>query len=208
MNKMAMLLCLFGTITGANVVMASEAGYVPAPVVQSAEVVHQDAAAAKVALVEADEKEAERKVRNARVLKVDGVVFRHGDISWLPTLAAEAGWPEKTWPKLGQIILRESGGCPNRLGGDAVDKNCKITRVTEWNHRSDTGLLQINGVNYNLERNKWARVCLDLGICEQQQLLDPLTNLRAGKLLYDLSGWAPWDPCTWDKSRCPKKNKP
>ena len=24
------------------------------------------------------------------------IVFRHGDISWLPQLAAEAGWPERT----------------------------------------------------------------------------------------------------------------
>ncbi|NBS92139.1 MAG: hypothetical protein EBT27_00050 [Betaproteobacteria bacterium] len=205
MNKMAMLLCLFGTITGTNVVMASEVGYVPAPVVQSAEVIRQEATAAKVALVEADEREAERKARKVGVLKVDGTVFRHGDISWLPALAAEAGWPEETWPKLGQIILRESGGCPNRKGGDAVDKNCNVTRVTEWNHRSDTGLLQINGVNYDTGRNKWALICREMAICEQDPLLDPLTNLKAGKLLYDESGWGPWEPCTWDKSRCSKR---
>lgn len=125
------------------------------------------------------------------------IEFKHGDISWLPALAAEAGWPEKTWKKLGKIILRESGGCPNRLGGDAVDKNCNITHVTESNHRSDTGLLQINGVNYDISRNKWAAVCTQMNICTQEPLLDPLTNLKAGKLLYDLSGWGPWDPCTW-----------
>ena len=174
------------------------------------EVVRHEAAVARVEAARADEKEAERKASKAGVLKVDGIVFRHGNIDWLPLLAAQAGWPEETWDKLGQVILRESGGCPNRRGGDAVDKKCNITRVTEWNHRSDTGLLQINGVNYDTSRNKWARVCLDLGICEQEPLLDPLTNLRAGKLLYDLSGWAPWDPCNWDKSRCPgaKKNRP
>jgi hypothetical protein len=125
------------------------------------------------------------------------IVFRHGDISWLPQLAAQAGWPQETWPMLEKIILRESGGCPNRRGGDVVNKNCIITNVSEWNHRSDTGLLQINGVNYNLERNKWAAVCLQLDICTQEPLLDPLNNLKAGKVLYDLSGWGPWDPCTW-----------
>jgi hypothetical protein len=31
-------------------------------------------------------------------------VFKHGDISWLPSLAAQAGWPRSTWKKLGQII--------------------------------------------------------------------------------------------------------
>lgn len=123
--------------------------------------------------------------------------FKHGDISWLPGLAAQAGWPEGTWPKLGQIILRESGGCPNRRGGDVVDENCQHIRVSTWSHRSDTGLLQINGVNYNTKRNKWARVCLDLGVCTQEPLLDPLVNLKAGYLLYSLAGWDPWDPCAW-----------
>ena len=132
-------------------------------------------------------------------------IFAHGNIDWLTELATQAGWPKKTHKKLGQIILRESGGCPNRLGGDKVNKGCDITGVSEWNHRSDTGLLQINGVNYDLSRNKWARVCLDLGICTQEPLLDPLTNLKAGYLLYKYSGWSPWDPCTWDKTRCPKK---
>lgn len=126
-----------------------------------------------------------------------GIQFRHGDVSWLSMLATEAGWPKHTHAKLAKIVLRESGGCPNRRGGDMVDKDCNITGVSEWNHRSDTGLLQINGVNYNLERNKWARVCLDLGICSQEPLLDPLTNLKAGYLLYQYSGWGPWDPCTW-----------
>ena len=123
--------------------------------------------------------------------------FAHGQVDWLPALALEAGWLPEHLPMLKAIVLRESGGCPNVRGGDVANENCEIVRVREWNHRSDTGLLQINGVNYNLKRNKWARVCLDMGICEQEPLLDPLTNLRAGKLLYDYSGWAPWDPCAW-----------
>jgi len=139
------------------------------------------------------------------------IAFRHGDISWLPALAAEAGWPEDTWEKLGQIILRESGGCPNRKGGDVVDENCNITGVSEWNHRSDTGLLQINGVNYNPKRNKWAAVCRDMGVCTQEPLLDPLTNLKAGYVLYTYSGWGPWDPCTWGPEyadRCKASKRP
>jgi len=125
------------------------------------------------------------------------IQFKHGDVSWLSDLAIQAGWEHKHLPNLEKIILRESGGCPNRRGGDVVDGNCNLIRVSEWNHRSDTGLLQINGVNYNLKRNKWAAVCLQMNVCTQKPLLDPLTNLRAGKLLYDLSGWGPWDPCSW-----------
>jgi hypothetical protein len=152
-----------------------------------------------------DQKLEEIKAEN----KKPKIKFTHGDVSWLPELAAEAGWPAETHEKLAQIILRESGGCPNRLGGDAVDKNCNITHVTEWNHRSDTGLLQINGVNYNPKRNKWAIACRQMNICTQQPLLDPLTNLKVGYLLYQADGWNPWDPCAWGEEwahRC--KNKP
>ena len=140
-------------------------------------------------------------------LKTPDIAFSHGDVSWLSALATEAGWPPKTHEKLAKIILRESGGCPNRLGGDAVDKNCNITHVTEWNHRSDTGLLQINGINYNPKRNKWAIACRQMDICTQEPLLDALTNLKVGYLLYKEAGWAPWDPCTWGKEWAHRCNK-
>ena len=139
---------------------------------------------------------------------VPEILFSHGSVDWLPELALEAGWPKETHEKLGQVILRESGGCPNRKGGDIVNKNCYITGVSEWNHRSDTGLLQINGVNYNPKRNKWAIACRVMKICTQDPLLDPVTNLRVGYLMYQDSGWDPWDPCTWDKTKCPKDKKP
>jgi hypothetical protein len=50
--------------------------------------------------------------------------------------------------QLRQIALRESGCCPNRAGGDKVDKDCNIIGVAEWSHRSDSGLMQINGVHW------------------------------------------------------------
>ena len=125
------------------------------------------------------------------------IVFRHGDVSWLPELAGRAGWPRDTWVTLAHIILRESGGCPNRQGGDRVDANCNVTGIFSRKNRSDTGLLQINGLNYDVSRNKWALLCNEMGLCEQEQLFDPLTNLRAGYRLYQHSGWRPWDPCQW-----------
>lgn len=133
----------------------------------------------------------------------DGIVWKHGDVSWLPKLALLAGWEPEHLPRLEKYILRESGGCPNRRGGDAVDKNCNITKVVVWNHRSDTGLLQINGLNYDTSRNQYALLCREMNICTQEPLLDPLTNLRAGKALYDYwdknssTGWHPWEPCLW-----------
>lgn len=128
---------------------------------------------------------------------VPAIVFTHGNVDWLPLLAIEAGWPQETLTKLSLIVLRESGGCPNRRGGDIVDKNCNITGVAERTHRSDTGLLQINGVNYDLKRSKWASICHEMNVCTQEPLLDALTNLKAGYILYKHAGWGPWDPCQW-----------
>lgn len=149
----------------------------------------------------------DERVYKTTTAPAGAIQFRHGDVSWLPNLAITAGWEPKHLPMLTEIILRESGGCPNRRGGDIVDKDCNITGVSEWNHRSDTGLLQINGVNYDVSRNKWAAVCRELNICTQEPLLDALTNLRAGRLLYELSGWSPWDPCTWGGKGCKSQKK-
>jgi hypothetical protein len=137
-------------------------------------------------------------------------MFKHGDISWLPELAAEAGWPADTWDKLGFIILRESGGCPYRKGGDKVDKYCNITGHDGSNHASDTGLLQINGVHWKKDHpHYFGSVCEGMGVCDQWKLMDPVTNLKAGKLLYDRAGWAPWDVCSWNPTAkgCKKKDK-
>jgi hypothetical protein len=200
MKILATLLCSFGLLAGTHT---------PALVTAPQRADSEEAAPVTVVPTAEDElRAADYARRQEHQATLAAVTFSHGDISWLPLLAAEAGWPEKTWDRLGHIILRESGGCPNRRGGDAVDKECNVTNVREWNHRSDTGLLQINGINYNIERNPRAILCVQLDICTQEQLLDPVTNLRAGKLLYDVAGWDPWNPCLWDETRCsPKKKK-
>lgn len=152
-----------------------------------------------------------REMRLETLKRGQRILFSWGDVEWVPELALEVGWPVETIGRLKQIVLRESGGCPNRRGGDNVDENCNITGVSEWSHRSDSGLLQINGVNYDISRNKWAPLCKEMDVCsidDQWKLLDAKTNLKAGLILYELVGWAPWDPCQWDKTKCPKKTKP
>jgi hypothetical protein len=133
-------------------------------------------------------------VRASEGVSEPAIVFRHGDISWLPELAAKAGWPPRTWKRLGEIILRESGGCPTRIGGSVVDKDCNLIRMATMSHPSDTGLLQVNGINWDIERTKLAIVCIRMKVCTQEELMNPITNLRAGKLLYDVAGWSPWNP--------------
>ena len=139
--------------------------------------------------------------------QTEAIQFKHGDVSWLPQLAPQAGWPKNTWKRLGQIILRESGGCPNRIGSSIVDENCNITGYTRATNRSDSGLLQINGVNWDPKRSGTQLLCAEYKICTQEQLLDPVTNLKAGYILYQRVGWGPWDPCQWGPafaSRCVK----
>jgi len=125
------------------------------------------------------------------------IEWHHGDISWLPQLAEMAGWPKKTWKRLGIIILRESGGCPNRTGGSIVDENCNIVGHDGSDHASDSGLLQINGVNWDPKRSGTQIACSELKICTQEAILDPVNNLRVGYLMYQKVGWGPWDPCQW-----------
>ena len=95
-------------------------------------------------------------------------VYKHGECDWLPAMALKAGWPVDQLGKLKQAALREAGCCPNRLGGDRVDKDCNITGVSEWNHRSDTSLLQLNGLNFDPKRNPYAPICLQMRICTQE----------------------------------------
>lgn len=137
-------------------------------------------------------------------IAVIDIIYKHGECDWLSQIALEAGWQVNQLKQLRQVALRESGCCPARAGGDIVDKNCNITGVAEWNHRSDSGLLQINGINYDIKRNPYAPICKQMDICskkDQLKLFDPLTNLKAGKLLFDYwqkvagDGWIPWDTC-------------
>ena len=123
-------------------------------------------------------------------------VYRHGNCSWLPALALKAGWQADQIAQLTLIALRESGCCPYRAGGDTVDKNCNITGIADYSHRSDSGLMQINGVHWlPTHKNYDGLICKQMRICTQEPLLDPLTNLQAARLIYSKVGWSAWSIC-------------
>jgi hypothetical protein len=92
------------------------------------------------------------------------------------TLGVNLGWPVEQYNKLTKIIERESHGIPQ-----------------SWN-RTDVmsgsyGLLQINGF--------WCKgktsYLQGLGVVNNcKSLLDPETNLRAGLIIWNRSGWNPW----------------
>jgi hypothetical protein len=128
-------------------------------------------------------------------------VYRHGDCSWLPAVALQAGWQPDQIAKVTHIALRESGCCPARIGGQRVLADCTPNGFAETDHMSDSGTMQVNSINFDIKRNPTAPICLQMGICTQEPLLDPLTNLKAAKLLFDYwqksagDGWIPWDMC-------------
>jgi len=133
------------------------------------------------------------RVIQTPVFPANPIRYRHGDCTWIPAVALRAGWPKESHRRLLQIIRRESGCCPNLRGGDRVNSDCEVVRVSVWNHRSDSGLLQINGVHWKRDHPQYhGLVCQRMRVCTQEPLLDPLTNLRAGRLLYDVAGWSPW----------------
>lgn len=123
-------------------------------------------------------------------------VYRHGNCNWLPAIALQAGWQADQIGKLTEIALRESGCCPYRAGGDTVDKNCNITGIADYSHRSDSGLMQINGVHWLPTHKQYdGLICKQMRICTQEPLFDPLTNLQAARLIYSKVGWSAWSIC-------------
>ena len=127
--------------------------------------------------------------------------YRHGDCTWLPAVALQAGWQPDQIDQVQEIATRESGCCPARIGGQRVLADCTPNGFSETDHMSDSGTMQINSINFDINRNPTAPICLEMGICTQEPLLDPLTNLKAAKLLFDYwqkaagDGWIPWDMC-------------
>lgn len=119
--------------------------------------------------------------------------FKHGDCSWIEPIALSVGWQRHQLPRLIDIISRESGCCPRRIGGSVVDKDCNQLRMATMSHPSDSGLLQINGVHWKQDHAQYAGlVCKQMDVCSQEPLLDPVVNLTAGRLLFSVAGWSPW----------------
>jgi hypothetical protein len=123
-------------------------------------------------------------------------VYRHGDCSWLPAVAMQAGWSAEQIPQLLKIGARESGCCPRRIGGQRVLPDCTPNGFAETTHMSDSGIMMINGVHWMPTHAQYdGLICKQMAICTQEPLLDALTNLRAARLIYSQVGWSAWDMC-------------
>lgn len=100
-------------------------------------------------------------------------------------MALQVGFRKRDLPKLDYIIHRESRCNPKSIGLN------KKADGTVWS--TDYGLTQINNYSWvTFLRNK--RI-----VQKSSDLLDPMTNLKAAKALYDysseqgLSPWKQWD---------------
>jgi hypothetical protein len=128
-------------------------------------------------------------------------VYKHGDCSWLPKVALQAGWSVHDLKQVRDISARESGCCPARIGGQRVLADCTPNGFAETTHMSDSGLMMINGVHWKRDHPQYdGLICKQMGICTQAPLLDALTNLRAARLLYEHAGWSPWSICHRDNT--------
>jgi hypothetical protein len=129
-------------------------------------------------------------------------VYKHGDCSWLPAVALQAGWQPEQIPELQRISARESGCCPRRIGGQKVLPDCTPNGFAETTHLSDSGLMMLNGVHWKRDHAQYdGLICKQMKICTQEPLLDPLTNLQAARLIYIRVGWSAWDMCH-SKNNC------
>ena len=115
--------------------------------------------------------------------------------------APEGGWDVD---RMLNVAQRETGCCPRTLhrngtwrttqGGDRYSSDCVFSHVATWRHRSDAGLLQINGINYDPARCD-PNHCLSGLMGEPvtvETLGDPEVNIRAAAALCELTrswGW-------------------
>ena len=81
-------------------------------------------------------------------------------------LAIKVGWPEEEWPRLQQVMWRES--------------RC----TTEAWNGADAGLTQINQVH-----TQWLS---DMGWTHPNDMFNPEYNLTFALRLWQTSGWKPW----------------
>lgn len=91
--------------------------------------------------------------------------------------ALSVGWTAEEWKKLRWIIARETGSTCD----PTVHNGNEQTRDDSF------GLLQIN-MRGKLEADRLVRCQLG----SKQELLDPVVNLRCGRVLFELAGWDPW----------------
>ena len=76
------------------------------------------------------------------------------------------------WVTVNDVRAWVPGDWETTQGGDRFDDHCRFSHVAVWHHRSDAGLLQINGINYDPNRCK--------NTCVQDMLDEPVNVVLLG----------------------------
>lgn len=114
---------------------------------------------------------------NLRPLIIEQQRAQYGYCGEWHDTAISVGWTEKDWKTLRWIIARETGNTCDPLSYNGNE----ATRDRSY------GLLQIN-MRGRLEPDRLVRCKLE----SKEQLWDPATNLRCGRILFEQYGWEPW----------------
>jgi len=101
-----------------------------------------------------------------RQMEIDSMRQTYGKCGEYHDLAISVGWPEEEWPRLREVIWRESRCITN-----------------SWNG-ADSGLTQINQIH-----TEWLS---QMGWSHPQDMFDPEKNLTFAFRLWQTSGWKPW----------------
>ena len=103
-----------------------------------------------------------------------GKIYTKGE---LEALAVQGGFSQDQAPLVAQIAMGESGGDPTAFNGEGRDQSY--------------GIMQINMLgDMGPERRQ------QFGISSNEQLNDPLTNMRAAHAIYQQQGWGAWGAYT------------
>lgn len=97
--------------------------------------------------------------------------------SELQTLAVQGGFTQEQAPLVAKIAMGESGGDPTAFNGEGRDQSY--------------GIMQINMLG---EMGPERRT--QFGISSNEELNDPLTNMKAAHAIYQQQGWGAWGAYT------------
>ena len=103
-----------------------------------------------------------------------GKIYSQGEIE---TLAVQGGFSQEEAPLVAKIAMGESSGDPTAFNGEGRDQSY--------------GLMQINMLGeMGPERRS------QFGISSNEELNDPLTNMKAAHAIYKQQGWGAWGAYT------------
>lgn len=131
---------------------------------------------------------------------VNGLTYTYGvsapALEAFRAVTADRGWAvsetEKWVPFVENVILGESGGCPNVRRGARVSGDCVVTRQGTG---SDSGFGQVISLHYRYPKG-W--LCKQEGLCSSAQIIGtPYDSMTALVALVERSGGQPWCFSSW-----------